>query len=368
MEIKLVKGKRDALSLLVLTLFSLLTVGQFGQLEQLLAGDGTPDVSWCADIIAGQAHSPIRQVNGVLGGSAVLSVNIGPQAKVKEIEWSYRAGTGPALLVALFRDGKFERPDPSDRFKQRIDMYNETLRIKALELNDTGVFGARVKLLPAIVEDQIFHLAVYEPVLTPRIQSQLVSSTPKWCNVTLQCLSPGKGPVNVTWRKGNPIRDLGSSDKYQVSPDGRTLRLSLLPTNLNTTYSCMASNPIEHKIVSFDLQRICQSGVQASFSKTGYVVLTFILLVLSLGAAFWCWRINNEKAAEAATIPTVQVEESPSDPQYAEILRRSPPEGNDKSLGLLESNAEKSPQKERLVTTIYDQIRRTPDNSTEEVT
>ncbi|XP_028566997.2 SLAM family member 5-like [Podarcis muralis] len=345
MEMKWAMLRKNALALLLLTLASFLT-----------------------DLISGQSHTPPRQVNGVLGGSVALSVNIGPQAKLKEIEWSYRAGSGPALLVALFRDGKFERPDPGDRFKQRIEMYNETLRIKALELNDSGVFGARVKLFPAIVEDQIFRLMVYEPVSTPRIQSQLVSSTSKWCNVTLQCLSPGKEQVNVTWRKGNPIRDLGSSDRYQVSPDGKTLRLSLLPASLNTTYSCTASNPIEHKIVSFDLQRICQSGAEASFSKSGYVVLTFVLLVLSLGAAFWCWRINNEKSAEAITIPTVQVEESPSDPQYAEILRRSPPEGNNKSLGLRENNAERSPQKERLVTTIYDQIRRTPDNSSEEVT
>ncbi|XP_042296927.1 SLAM family member 5-like [Sceloporus undulatus] len=328
----------------------------------------------CLTLIGAQTSSPAksrappRQVNGVLGGLAVLSVNLAPQAKVKEIEWSYRAGAGPALLVAVFRDGKFERPDPGDRFKQRVDIFNETLRIKALELNDSGIFGARVKLLPAIVEDQIFQLAVYEPVLMPRIQSQLVSSTPKWCNITLQCLSPGKGPVNVTWRKGSPIRELGASDRYQVSPDGRTLRLSLLPAALNTTYSCVASNPIEHKIVSFDLQRICQSGAEGSFSKSGYVVLTFILLVLSLGAAFWCWRINNEKSAESVTIPTVQVEESPTDPQYAEILRRSPPEGNNKSLGLQESNVERSPQKERLVTTIYDQIRKTPDTPTKDIT
>nr|XP_008122374.1 PREDICTED: SLAM family member 5 [Anolis carolinensis] len=345
MERNLAAGTSGTVALLLLTLLGFLT-----------------------DIIAGQVQSPPRRVNAVLGGSAVLSVNLAPRAKVREIEWSYRAGPGPALLVAVFRDGKFERPDPGDRFKQRVDMFNETLRIRALEVNDSGIFGARIKLLPAIVEDQIFQLAVYEPVSTPRIQSQLVSSTPKWCNVTLQCLSPSKGPVNITWRKGNPIRDLGASDRFQVSPDGRTLRLSLLPASLNTTYSCLASNPIEHKIVSFDLQRICQSGAEASFSKSGYVVLTFILLVLSLGAAFWCWRINNEKSAETGTIPTVQVEESPTDPQYAEILRRSPPEGNTKPLGLQESSAEKSSQKERLMTTIYDQIQKSPDTPTEDVT
>ncbi|XP_077172824.1 SLAM family member 5-like isoform X2 [Paroedura picta] len=279
-----------------------------------------------AVVAADRPPSPPRRASGVLGGSVVLSVSVMPGAKVREIEWSFQAGSGPALLVALFRDGKFDRPDPSDRFKQRIEMFNETLRIKALEMNDSGVFGARVKILPALVEDQLFHLTVYEPVLTPRIQSQLISSTPKGCNVTLQCLSPGKGRVNVTWRKGNPIQDLSSTDRYQVSPDGRTIQLFLQPTSLNTTYSCMASNPIEHKIVSFDLQRICQSGVDMSFSKSGYMVLTIVLLVLSLGAAFWCWRINSEKSAQAAPIPTVQVEESPSDAQNTEVQKRSPPE------------------------------------------
>ncbi|KAL8184868.1 UNVERIFIED_CONTAM: hypothetical protein K2H54_031303 [Gekko kuhli] len=285
----------------------------------------SPCVSFSA-VAADQPQNLPRRVNGVLGGSVVLSVNIVSSTKVREIEWSYQAGSGPALLIALFRDGKFDRPDPSDRFEQRIEMFNETLRIRALELNDSGVFGARVKIFPALVEDQLFQLMVYEPVLTPRIQSQLISSTPSGCNVTLQCLSPGKGRVNVTWRKGNPIQDLGSTDKYQISPDGRTLRLSLQPTSLNTTYSCMASNPIEHKIVSFDLQRICQSGVDTSFSKSGYMVLTIVLLVLSLGTAFWCWRINSEKSAQAAAIPTVQVEESPSDAQNSEVPKKSPPE------------------------------------------
>ncbi|KAF1525975.1 SLAM family member 8, partial [Eudyptes sclateri] len=206
-------------------------------------------------------------------------------------------------------------------------MFDETaLKIGALERGDSGVYGAQIKLHPALVEDQSFNLSGSGGC--PRTRSQLLASTLEWCNLTLQCQGAGKGTVNITWKRDNVIRDL-TSDRHQLSPDGTTLRLALPPTATNVTYACTVSNPADQKVVLFDLQAICQSGGgPTSFSKSGYIVLTLILLVVSLGGAFWCWRMNSEKAADPAT-PTVPAEESPSDPQYTEIVRRSPPEGND---------------------------------------
>ncbi|XP_043391250.1 hepatocyte cell adhesion molecule isoform X2 [Chelonia mydas] len=306
-------------------------------------------ISLSPDILVAQAPTPRHLVNGTLGGSVVLSVDLSPGKKMKKIEWSFKAGTGVTIQLAEFNGEKFERPDPSDRFQQRLEMYNETsLRIKALELGDSGVYEARVKILPATVEDQAFLLAVYEPVPQPRIRSQLLASTLEGCNVTLQCQGSGKGNVSISWGKGNPVQELDPA-RHQLSPDGRTLQLSVLPSSWNATYTCTVSNPVDQKIVSFDLQSICRSGV------------------LSLGTAVWCWRMNNEKSADPAATPTGPVEESPSDPQYSEILR-SPPEGNDQALRHLENNTERSPQKEPLITTIYDQLQRTPENTSEEVT
>ncbi|CAM5123953.1 unnamed protein product [Natator depressus] len=325
-------------------------------------------ISLSPDILVAQAPTPRHLVNGALGGSVVLSVDLSPEKKMKKIEWSFKAGTGATIQLAEFNGEKFERPDPSDRFQQRLEMYNETsLRIKALELGDSGVYEARVKIVPATVEDQAFLLAVYEPVPQPRIRSQLLASTLEGCNVTLQCQGSGKGNVSISWGKGNPVQELDPA-RHQLSPDGRTLQLSVLPSSWNATYTCTVSNPVDQKIVSFDLQSICRSGdADASFSKPGYIVLTFFLLVLSLGTAVWCWRMNNKKSADPAATPTGPVEESPSDPQYTEILR-SPPEGNDQALRHLENNTERSPQKEPLITTIYDQLQRTPENTSEEVT
>ncbi|NXH09404.1 CD244 protein, partial [Bucco capensis] len=204
-----------------------------------------------------------------------------------------------------------------------------SLKIRALERGDTGVYGARIKLQPALVEDQSFNLSVYESVPIPRSRSQLLASTLDWCNLTLQCQGSGKGAVNVTWQRDSIIWEL-PSDRHQLSPDGTTLRVALPPTAANVTYTCTVSNPADSKVVLFHLQPICQgTGGPSSFSKSGYIVLTLILLAVSLGAAFWCWRMNSEKAADPAATPTVAAEESPTEPQFTEIEPRSPPEGND---------------------------------------
>ncbi|NWX43388.1 SLAF8 protein, partial [Steatornis caripensis] len=249
-------------------------------------------------------------------------------------------------------------------------MFNETaLKIGALERGDSGVYGARIKLHPALVKDQFFNLSVYEPVPSPRTRSQLLASTLEWCNLTLQCQGTGKGAVNITWKRDSVIRDL-TSDRHQLSLDGTTLRLALPPTATNATYACTVSNPADQKVVLFDLQAICQSGGgQTSFSKSGYIVLTLILLAVSLGGAFWCWRMNSEKTADpgkSATPTVAAAEESPSDPQYAEIVRRSPPEGNDQGLSHPENSQERSPPEKAPITTVYEQVRRVPEDTAEE--
>ncbi|XP_061872328.1 SLAM family member 9-like isoform X2 [Colius striatus] len=321
------------------------------------------------ELLFGQARAQPQQVNGVLGGSVLLSPTLPPNKTVKEIEWSFAGGAGATIQVAEFGPGGFERPDPKDRFKERLEMLNQTvLRIRALERGDSGVYGARLKLHPALVEDQAFNLSVYESVPSPRTRSQLLASTLEWCNLTLQCQGAGKGAVNVTWKRDNIIRDL-TSDSHQLSSDGTTLRVALPPTAANVTYTCTVSNPADQKVVLFDLQAICQSGgSQTSFSKSGYIVLTLILLAVSLGGAFWCWRMNSEKAADPAATPTVPAEESPSDPQYAEIVRRSPPEGNDQGLGHPENKQEQGSAQKAPVSTVYEQIRRAPEDTAEEVT
>ncbi|XP_054038733.1 uncharacterized protein LOC128901019 isoform X2 [Rissa tridactyla] len=121
-------------------------------------------VALLATTIGFAARAQPRQVNGVLGGSVLLSPLLPRNKTVKEIEWSFSAGAGATIQVAEFGPGGFKRPDPKDRFKERLEMFNATaLKIRALERGDSGVYGARIKLHPALVEDQSFNLSVYGP-------------------------------------------------------------------------------------------------------------------------------------------------------------------------------------------------------------
>lgn len=297
------------------------------------------------ELLFGQSRAPPRQLHAVLGGSVLLSPALSPNQTVKEIEWSFSGGGGGATIqVAEVGPGGFERPDPRDRFGSRLEMFNSTaLRLRQLQSGDSGVFGARIKLQPALVDDQAFNLSVHESVPTPRTRSQLLASTLEWCNLTLQCQGSGRGAVNVTWRRDSLAWGELGAGGHRLSPDGTTLRVALPPAATNVTYACTVSNPAEQKVALFHLHELCQgTGGPSVFSTSGYVVLCLILVAVSLGAAFWCWRLNTEKAAEAAATPTAPpAEESPG--EFSDIVARSPPEGNDQ--GPSPPEAPQEPQK-----------------------
>ncbi|KAM6365302.1 SLAM family member 5-like [Pluvialis apricaria] len=160
------------------------------------------------------------QLNGVLGGSMLLSPVLPPNKTVKEIEWSFSAGVGATIPVAEFGPSGFERPDPKDRFKERLEMFNETaLKIRDLERGDSGVYGARIKLHPALVEDQSFNLSVYGPVPEPEIHYQQLSLSTQGCNVTLRCLVPAGSDAEAAWQPGVP--------REQFCNDSQTLCLAV---------------------------------------------------------------------------------------------------------------------------------------------
>uniref|UniRef100_A0A8C3BZB1 Ig-like domain-containing protein n=1 Tax=Cairina moschata TaxID=8855 RepID=A0A8C3BZB1_CAIMO len=262
------------------------------------------------ELLFGRVRAQPQQVIGILGGSVLLSPALPPGSRVKEIEWSFSAGAGATIQVAEFGPGGFERPDPHDRFKQRLEMLNATaLRIRGLELGDSGVYGARIKLHPALVEDQAFNLSVYEPVPPPQIHPQLLSRSPQGCNVTLRCSLPPTSPARTSWQLGNT-----SGTLWEQSGDGQTLWLAIPPSALDATYTCVARSPAEERSSSVSLSALCQlEGGRQRWA----ICMGVLAAVGGLLSVLCCLRRRRRKAEEGA--PGVAEE-----PQYAQVPRRGP--------------------------------------------
>ncbi|CAI5798627.1 SLAM family member 8-like [Podarcis lilfordi] len=201
-------------------------------------------------------------MKGMLGGSVLFPANVSQGITVQKMEWDfYPQSGGLGFWLGEFSHGKLEHQSPTDQFQQRLDMVDETtLRIKDLELDDSGIYSARIWLTKTLFKEQRFSLTVYEPVPTPQIDHQLESKTPGGCNVTLRCLTPRREELKVSWETGGPHKALGKSvNQYQVSDIGQELRVSFWNSSFNSKFTCLVSNPVDRKRASFDLLNICQS-------------------------------------------------------------------------------------------------------------
>ncbi|XP_033030193.1 V-set and immunoglobulin domain-containing protein 10-like [Lacerta agilis] len=211
---------------------------------------------------------------GILGGSVLFPANVSQGITVEKMEWDFypqRGGLG--LWLGEFSHGKLEHPSPTDRFGQRLDMVDKTtLRIKGLELDDGGIYNTRIWFNKAQFQEQSFSLTVYEPVPTPQIHHQVESKTPGGCNVTLRCHTPGREELSISWETGDPHRALGKSvNQYQVSDNGRELRVFYWSSSFYSKFTCLVSNPVDQKRASFDLLSICQSDEGEQY------ILSFII-------------------------------------------------------------------------------------------
>ncbi|XP_068519047.1 SLAM family member 8-like [Anas acuta] len=264
-------------------------------------------------IAAGSVGAQLQPVSGVRGRSVLLSPALPYSSEVKTAEWYFRGSTRKKIRVAEFGPEGFERPDPHDRFKQRLEMPNATaLRIGGLELGDSGIYRVLIKYNSTTeVEDQDFNLSVYDPVPTPQIQTQLLSRSPQGCNVTLNCSLPPPAIAQTSWHL-----DKTSGTLWGHSGDGQTLWLTIPPDALDATYTCVARSPAEEQSSSISLSALCQ----IEGGRQRWAICLGVLAAIAGPLSVLCYlrrRRRRRKADEGA--PGVAEE-----PQYAQVPRRGP--------------------------------------------
>uniref|UniRef100_A0ACB8G7R5 Uncharacterized protein n=1 Tax=Sphaerodactylus townsendi TaxID=933632 RepID=A0ACB8G7R5_9SAUR len=224
------------------------------------------------------------------------------------IEWSLQAGSGPEMAIAELKDGKLEWQNTTDRFRQWLEVADgTTLRIRALEKEeDNCTLKTRVLFASGDVLRQSFCLSVFESVPDPEIHHHVVSRTGDVCNVTLHCLGSEKVGIDVSWKRGN------SSDQLGVLEEGSDadLHVSWRPDSLNSTYTCLLSNPADQKSALLNLASICQSE-----GTYGSLFLCWFLSWLQV----WDFGCGRQGAAQevfhSAEFQRVEVQKMKSPPE-----------------------------------------------------
>ncbi|CAD7674711.1 unnamed protein product [Nyctereutes procyonoides] len=189
-----------------------------------------------------------------------------------------------------------------DKFQKRVRVLNmTTLTMNNLTVEDTGLYRARGFYARGREYDQDFHLTVYEPLPLLQIRTTNLSITPGWCNVTVQCDTPGtREDLTMSWVSRGLPRELEQREAARPAPNPWTLALSLPLSQPNASLTCVLRNQVEQKTATLDLGDICGHDPQgqADATQLSSILGTVVVLLLILGAGLFLWRTRVKKSLE----------------------------------------------------------------------
>ncbi|XP_058516455.1 SLAM family member 5-like isoform X2 [Ochotona princeps] len=245
-------------------------------------------------------------VKGVRGDAVWFHVVLKSGEMLEEIMW----GFGPESAYTYFLRVNSGPDSPKwlglqDKFKGRVHVPNMTfLMIENLIPEDSGQYRAVAIFTGGLSLNQVFYLSVYEPVPAPHLMAKSQSLMSGWCNVTLECnVTDATEDLNVTWEHTGLNRELKQGGTQRPASTSWTLDVNLPMSQLRTSLSCVASNPVDQKTATLDLGVICVQELK-SHGKNLFILVQVIrgallvaLLILVAGLYFWKARWWKDKEA-----------------------------------------------------------------------
>ncbi|XP_060484397.2 CD48 antigen-like isoform X1 [Panthera onca] len=248
-------------------------------------------------------------LTGTQGGSVSFHVTrspeLAPGLKLEKISWAIKSGRNYTIMLHVSPGEDVPKwVNFQDKFEKRVHVLNTTtLRIDNLTLEDSGHYWARVSLTGGRERNRYFHLTVYEPVPRPRILAQTQSITPDWCNVTLECHTPGtREDVNVSWESKGLPRELEQRGVPGPAPNPWTLALKLPLSQPSPSITCVVSNPGDRKTATRDLGEVCAHGPHGPDGSArlpdilatvgvnvGLIVGALVVVLLVIGVTVRIW-------------------------------------------------------------------------------
>ncbi|XP_041580321.1 SLAM family member 9-like isoform X2 [Vulpes lagopus] len=268
-------------------------------------------------------------LKGMQGASVLFHVirnpDLPPVDELEKISWGIVFRSNYIVMLQVFPGAEVpEWINWQDKFQKRVHVLNiTTLRIDNLTLEDTGLYRARDSYTRGRQYDQDFHLTVYEPLPLPQIRTTNLSITPGWCNVTVQCDTPGtREDLTMSWESRGLPRELEQREAAGLAPNPWTLALSLPLSQTNASLTCVLRNQVEHKTATLDLGNICGHTDLQGQSDADHlpgILGTVVVLLLILGVGLFLWRTRVKKSLEPGRGAGSQEEHR--DPMMASTLQ-----------------------------------------------
>ncbi|XP_037356687.1 CD48 antigen-like [Talpa occidentalis] len=253
------------------------------------------------------AYLPLK---GIRGGSVLFHLSKFRAAELEQTEW----GVGPESDFRVFlrvHRGKEDAPtwvSLRDKYEQRVHVPSmASLRMENLTREDSGRYWARAQLTGGRGSAQGFQLTVYEPVPLPQILIESLSIAPGWCNVTLECRTPGDGEnLSVTWESQGLLGGLERRTPSGPAPSSWTLAVKLPLSQPHANLTCVVSNPADQKTHTKALGDVCapvrEAGSQGSSASLRCIIRAVLVVLLLLGSGLCLWKTHwNTEKMEPAT-------------------------------------------------------------------
>ncbi|XP_059002231.1 SLAM family member 9-like isoform X7 [Mustela lutreola] len=243
-------------------------------------------------------------LKGTLGASVLFHMiknpYLPPGAKLESITWGIinQKMYTPVLQVSPGLDGP-RWLNCQEKFKKRVHVVNTTtLRIDNLTLEDSGLYRAQESYSRGRQYDQDFHLTVYEAVPRPQIRATVLSLTPGWCNITMECnTTETRKNLTVTWENESLPRELEQRPAPGPAPNPWTLAVTLPLSRPSPSLTCVVSNQADKKAASQDLGDVC--GRDQCCPLAWYLgICVVLLLILGAGAGLYLWKRRGMKNVE----------------------------------------------------------------------